>query len=75
MGYRLRGRSLSRGYSRGWTLPNRCKRVIGRNFCAGCIDVVNVSDTLPDNVGPTRGFQCKNSLSHKVSIGCRFLEG
>ena len=30
--------------------PNRCKRVIGRNFSAGFIDVVNVSDTLPDYV-------------------------
>lgn len=45
MGYRLRGRSLSRGHNRGWTLPNRSKRVIGRNFSASFIDVVNVSDT------------------------------
>jgi hypothetical protein len=43
-------RSFSRGYSRGWTLANRCKRDIGRNFSAGGIDVVNVSDTLPDDV-------------------------
>jgi hypothetical protein len=41
---------LSRGYRRGWTLANYGKRYLGRNFSAGCIDVVNVSDTLPDNV-------------------------
>jgi len=49
-GYRMRGRSLSRGYGRSRTPPNRCERLIGRNFSAGFIDVVHVSYTLPDNV-------------------------